>query len=88
MEPREQDGTNVTLISHIHVCFLSCVISFIVLPTLSTVFRKYLLSRWRISGEFRDACEDIGSFGRVQGQIPAYYLFALQRDSLDDLNQV
>ena len=31
---REQDGTNVSLISHIHVRFLSCVISFIVLPTL------------------------------------------------------
>ena len=31
---REQDGTNVRFISHIHVRFLSCVISFIVLPTL------------------------------------------------------
>ena len=30
----EQDGTNVSFISHIHVRFLSCVISFIVLPTL------------------------------------------------------
>ena len=39
---REQDGTNVSLISHIHMRFLSCVISFIVLlmlPSLSsTVF--------------------------------------------------
>ena len=44
---REQDGTNVSLISHIHVRFLSCVISFIVLPTLpspsSTVFLKFPL---------------------------------------------
>ena len=31
---REQDGTNVSFISHIHVRFLSCVISLIVLPTL------------------------------------------------------
>ena len=42
---REQDGTDVSLISHIHVRFLSCVISFIVLPTLpspsSTVFLKF-----------------------------------------------
>ena len=32
---REQDGTNVNLISHIHVRFWSCVISFIVLAPLS-----------------------------------------------------
>ena len=43
---REQDGTNVSFISsHIHVCFLSCVISLIVLPTLpspsSTAFLKF-----------------------------------------------
>ena len=42
---REQDGTNVSLISHIHVLFLSCVIRFIVLPTLpspsSAVFLKF-----------------------------------------------
>ena len=30
----EQDGTNVSFISHIHVRFSSCVISLIVLPTL------------------------------------------------------
>ena len=34
----EQEGTNVSLISHIHVRFLSCVISFIVLPTLPSPF--------------------------------------------------
>ena len=30
----EPDGTNVSLISHIHVRFLSCTISLVVLPTL------------------------------------------------------
>ena len=42
---REQDGANVTFISDIHVHFLSCVICFIVLPTLpspsSTVFLRF-----------------------------------------------
>ena len=44
---REQDGTNVSFISHIHVRFLSCVISFIILPKLlspsSTAFLTSLL---------------------------------------------
>ena len=40
---REQDGTNVRFISHIHVRFLSCVISFIVLPTLPSSSSVVLL---------------------------------------------
>ena len=39
----EQDGTNVSFISHIHVRFLSCVISFIVLPTLPSPSSDVLL---------------------------------------------
>ena len=40
---REQDGTNVSLISHIHVRFLSCVISLIILPTLPSPSSAVLL---------------------------------------------
>ena len=40
---REQDGTNLSFISHIHVRFLSCVISLIVLPTLSSSSSAVLL---------------------------------------------
>ena len=39
----EQDGTNVSFISHIHVHFMSCVISFIVLPTLPSSSSAVLL---------------------------------------------
>ena len=42
---REQDGTNVSLISHIHVRFLSGVISFIVLPL-------FLIEQRRAFNEF------------------------------------
>ena len=45
MSPDVSASTNVSFISHIHVRFLSCVLSFIVLPTLpspsSTVFLKF-----------------------------------------------
>ena len=37
------DGTNVSFISHIHVRFLSCVISFIVLPTFPSPSSAVLL---------------------------------------------
>ena len=40
---RELDGTNVSFISHIHVRFLSSVISFIVLPTLPSLSSTVLL---------------------------------------------
>ena len=39
----EQDGTNVSFISHIQVRFLSCVISLIVLPTLPSPSSAVLL---------------------------------------------
>ena len=38
-----QDGTNVSFISHIHLCFLSCVIILISLPTFSCRPRLFCL---------------------------------------------
>ena len=43
MEQLTSDGTNVSFILHIHVRFLSCVIRFIVLPTLSSSSSAVLL---------------------------------------------
>ena len=50
---REQDGTNVSFISHIHVRFLSSVISFIVLPTLPSSSSAVLLKSFLISQRLR-----------------------------------
>ena len=47
--------TNVSFISHIHVRFLSCVISLIVLPTLPSPSSAVLLENQRSIGSFHKA---------------------------------
>ena len=53
---REHDGMNIRFISRIHVCFLSCVISFIVLPTLPSSSLDVLLKLPITRHDWQEEC--------------------------------
>ena len=81
---RELDGTNVSLISHIHLRFLSCIISFIVLPKLpspsSTVFLKFpSKSIGKRSGWRREWCVEVFNIPTSTFSCYKLILYSLRR---------